>query len=283
MRNGGNGLARVAIGIAAAGAAVGLYALLVERFWIQVTRPRIHVRGLHPALEGLRIALLSDLHAGGATPLSLVRRAVRLACRENPDLVALTGDFAADDVESFAPVFHELSRLRAPLGAYAVPGNHDHLIGIDRWHAELRRQAQIVDLTNDYRMLDVDGARLCIAGVDDYYEGAPSLVVPPQKERDFTLLLAHGPDQAEHVRRSYDAVDLVLSGHTHGGQVKLPLIGAPANSAHWDELYLEGVRRRPWTQVYVSRGVGTVHLPLRLLSRPEVTILTLTGAPRGRA
>jgi predicted MPP superfamily phosphohydrolase len=76
-------------------------------------------------------------------------------------------------------------------------------------------------------------------------------------------------------------VDLIVSGHTHGGQVRLPLVGALRNPAERDDLYEEGLRRRPWTQVYVSRGVGTVHIPVRFLCRPEVAILELTGRPRG--
>jgi predicted MPP superfamily phosphohydrolase len=269
------------IGAAAAAAgAVGAYVLL-EPLWLEVTRTRIHVRGLHPELEGFRIALLTDMHAGDGTPLWLVRRAVRLAMRERPHLVALTGDFAADDAPSFVPVLDALAPLRAPHGVWAVPGNHDYTVGIDRWHREMERYPSIRNLTNDAQVERVGSARLCVAGVDDWLRGEPRLdALPPPDERDFTLLLAHDPDQAERARRACDAVGLVVSGHTHGGQVRLPLVGAVKNPADFDDLYEEGLRRRPWTQVYTSRGVGTVHLPIRLLCRPEVAILELTGAPR---
>lgn len=269
---------------AAAAGALGAYALL-EPFWLQVTHPRIHVRGLHPDLEGLRIGLITDLHAGGGTPLWTVRRACRLAMAEKPHLIALTGDFADDSVTSFNPVLDALSSLRAPLGVWAVPGNHDHTIGIELWRQEVARRAWLADLTNRAEMRRVGAARLCIAGVDDYSYGKPSLAaLPDPAERDFTLLLAHDPDQAERARREYDAVNLVVSGHTHGGQVRVPFAGAVLNPAEFDELYEQGVRRRPWTQVYTSRGVGTGHIPVRLFCRPEVAILHLTGAPRpGRA
>jgi uncharacterized protein len=239
------------------------------------------VRGLHPDLEGFRIALLTDLHAGEGTPLWLIRRAVRLAMREQPHLVALTGDFAADDAPSFEPVLGALRGLRAPHGVWAVPGNHDYNVGIGRWHRELQRHPHIRNLTNAARIERVGQARLCVAGVDDWTEGQPRMdVLPPPEERDFTLLLAHDPDQAERARRTCDAVGLVVSGHTHGGQVRLPFVGALRNPAEYEELYEEGLRRRPWTQVYTSRGVGTVHLPVRFLCRPEVAILELTGTPR---
>jgi predicted MPP superfamily phosphohydrolase len=130
-------------------------------------------------------------------------------------------------------------------------------------------------------MLDLDGTRLCLAGVDDLAHGQPSLEsLPHPSERDFTILLAHNPDQAELARRALDSIDLMLCGHTHGGQVRLPGIGAILSSVEHRDLYDEGLRRRPWTQVYTSRGIGMVHVPVRFLSRPEVAVLELTSAPR---
>ena len=266
---------------AAATAALAAYAFLVEPLWLEVTRPRIHVKGLHPSLEGFRVALLTDMHAGHGTPLSLVRRACRLAMEEEPHLIALTGDFAADEAPDFGRVLATLAELRAPFGVYAVPGNHDYVVGIDAWHRQFKGHPVIRDLTNGACLLDVDGARFCVAGVDDYSYGDPSMkALPPPDERDFTLLLAHDPDQAELARREYDRVDLIVSGHTHAGQVRLPFVGALRNPADRPDLYDEGLRRRPWTQVYTSRGVGTVHIPVRFLCRPEVAVLELTGDPR---
>lgn len=271
----------VLAGAAAVAGALGAYAFLVEPRWLQLTRTRIHARGLHPALEGFTIALLTDLHAGEGTPLSLVRRACRMAMAQKPHLIAVTGDLVADDAPGFRHVLEAISCLSAPYGVYAVPGNHDHIVGIGQWHRDVARQRAITDLTNRAVVLDVGGARLCVAGVDDLSSGEPDLgVLPPPQARDFTLLLAHDPDQAERVRRVCDAVDLIVSGHTHGGQVRLPFVGAIRNPAQHDDLYEEGLRRRPWTQVYTSRGVGTVHIPVRFLCRPEVAMLTLTAAPR---
>lgn len=277
-----NRTTRRTLGAAALGAAaLTAYATLVEPRWLEVTRTRLHFRHLPRALEGVRIALLTDLHAGGVTPMSVVRRACHLTLAERPDLVALTGDLAHDDAPGFDEVLDHLQGLRAPLGVYTVPGNHDYTVGIERWKRAVHGRGGLRDLTNDAVVLEVGGARLCVAGTDDYTRGTPSLrALPPPEERDFTVLLAHDPDQAERARRDRDRVDLVLSGHTHGGQVRLPGLGAVLNPAEYGELYEEGVRRRPWTQVYISRGVGTVHLPVRFLCRPEVAILELTAAPR---
>jgi hypothetical protein len=261
--------------------ALGAYAFLVEPRWLQLTRTRIHARRLHPSLEGFTIALLTDLHAGDGTPLSLVRRACRMAMAQKPDLIAVTGDLVADDAPGFREVMDAIGCLSAPHGVYTVPGNHDHIVGIGRWRRDVAEQPAVTDLTNRAVVLDVDGARLCVAGVDDLSSGRPDLgVLPPPEERDFTLLLAHDPDQAERVKRVCDAVDLIVSGHTHGGQVRLPWVGALRNPAKHDDLYEKGLRRRPWTQVYTSRGVGTVHIPVRFLCRPEVAMLTLTASAR---
>ena len=260
-------------------AALGAYAFLIEPRWLQVTHTCIYLPGLPSALSGIRIALLTDFHAGHGTPLSLIRRACREAMSEQPHLIALTGDFTADDAQSYRPVLDALSSLDAPLGVYAVPGNHDYKVGIEMWHRQLAAYPKIVDLTNQAVIRTVEGARLCIAGVDDFDRGLPRLrELPLPEQRDCTILLAHNPDQAEFVRRAYDRVDLVLSGHTHGGQVRLPWIGALRNPAHRDDLYEAGLTQRPWTQVYVSRGVGTVNLPVRFLCRPEVAILELVGS-----
>jgi uncharacterized protein len=271
-----------------AAAATAAYSIAVEPRWLHRTHTRLHFRHLPRPLEGLRVALLTDIHMHRLTPRGLVARAVRLAQEAEPDLVAITGDLAESEA-ALGPVLDELAALTAPLGVYVVPGNHDYRdVGIERWHDAVARRPSLVDLTNRARLLTVRGsggeadeARLCVAGVDDLSHGRPSMAaLPPPHARDFTLLLAHHPDQAERARRALDGVDLVLSGHTHGGQVRLPGFGAIVNSAERADLYEAGVRRRPWTQVYTSRGIGTTHLPIRLLTRPEVAILTLTAAGR---
>jgi predicted MPP superfamily phosphohydrolase len=263
------------------GVVLGAYAFLIEPRWLQVTHTRIYLPALPPALIGLRIALLADLHVGRGTPLSLIRRACQKAMAEHPDLIALSGDFVSDDIDSFGGVLKALACLDAPLGVYAVPGNHDHRADIKEWHRQFAADSKIIDLTNQAVIRVINGSRLCIAGVDDFSHGTPRLQQLPSPDQvDCTILLAHNPDQAEHLRGAHARVDLVLSGHTHGGQIRLPLIGALRNPARHDDLYEEGLHQRPWTQVYVSRGIGTTHLPVRFLCRPEVAILELTGPSR---
>lgn len=260
-------------------AAVATYAVLIEPRWLQLRRERIHIRPLPRSLEGLRIGLLSDLHLRSGAAPTVVERAVARLMKERPHLIAVTGDLA-EDPQGLETVLGALARLSAPLGVYAVPGNHDHRAGITDWHQAVALRKGIRDLTNQYDMVSHRDATICVGGVDDFFEGRPRLVLPPPAARDLTIVLAHSPDQAERCRRGYDAVDLIVSGHTHGGQVRVPLIGAPVNSAEYPDLYEEGLRRRPWTQVYTSRGIGTSGLHVRFMARPEVTLLTLTRAPR---
>jgi predicted MPP superfamily phosphohydrolase len=270
---------------AGVGAAAAAYAFLVEPRWLQRTHTRLHFQGLPPALEGLRVALLTDLHASRSTPTGLIRRAVDATLDARPDMIAITGDIAADG-RSLERALDQLARLHAPLGVYIVPGNHDYKdVGIGKWRRAVTQRTQLSVVTTRARTVGGRAhgaeAHLCVAGVDDLAEGDPNLeMLQEGGPRDFTILLAHNPDQAEQARRGIDRVDLVLSGHTHGGQVRLPGVGALVNSAEHDDLYEAGVRRRAWTQVYTSRGVGTVRLRVRFLTRPEVAVLTLTGAPR---
>jgi uncharacterized protein len=279
-------LRNLALGMGAAAAATLAYAVAVEPRWLQRTQTRLHFGRLPAPLEGLRIALLTDIHASAQTPRRLVARAVRLTQASQPDLIAVTGDIAESEA-ALEETLDALAQLSAPLGVYIVPGNHDYRdVGIERWHDAVARRSGLTDLTNRALTLQVGGAdddvaRLCIVGVDDLAHGKPHMDgLPPARGRDFTILLAHHPDQAERARRAADNIDLVLSGHTHGGQVRLPWLGALVNSAAHPNLYDAGVRRRPWTQVYTSRGIGTTHMRVRFFSRPEIALLTLTGATR---
>jgi len=264
---------------AGAAATLAVYSTVMEPRWLQVSRTTIHLRGLPPSLEGFRIGLLSDLHVQHGRALGVVRRAVAAIMADRPDLIAVTGDLAEDEV-GLQAVLDALMPLTAPICVCVVPGNHDHIAGIHNWRHAVAARKAIHDLTNRHLLVERDGATICVAGVDDHIEGSPRLTLPPPDHRDLTIVLAHSPDQAERCRRAYDAVDLILSGHTHGGQVRLPLVGAPVSASDNPDLYDNGLRRRPWTQVYTSRGLGTSRLPIRFLSRPEVAILDLTRRPR---
>ena len=278
MGRAGAKVVRWSLAAAAGAAAVGAYAVFVEPRWIRVKRTPVQVPDLPAALEGLRIGLLTDLHATRRRSLAIVRHACRLLMEEKPDLIALTGDFGTGGPYGLSRLLRELARLEAPLGVFAVPGNHDHAEGIGRWHDGVDDQRGIHDLTNRAVVRTWREARVCVAGVDDLREGTPDpkQALSAADGADLTILLAHNPDQAEQARSTLTKVDLVLSGHTHGGQVRLPVLGALENPVRHEGLYEQGLVQRPWTQVYVSRGVGTTRLPIRFFTPPEVALLVVS-------
>ncbi len=252
--------------------------------WLQrgMQNPEIDVplrRGA-PGLDGLRIAFLSDLHAGSFMgERDLCRVFARVAALE-PDLVCLGGDLINTFDREILLYRKPLALLRPRLGVFAVPGNHDHFYGreIGLWEAFLREQGVRV-LINAGHRLERDGASLWLAGVDDLTEGCPDLAqaLAGQRDDEPAVLLSHHPDFFFEAAAA--GVELTLSGHTHGGQVALFGWAPLKHSAfgYWRGLYQEEGMR-----LYVSRGVGVTFLPLRIGAPPEVPILRLR-APLARA
>ena len=259
---------RLATGVAA-GLVVGeaAYGVLYARHHLGVTRADVACHALPPALAGLRIGLITDTHYSSFTSLAFIEQAVSLLQREAPDLVVLGGDYVTLRNrryigESATP----FARLSAPHGVFGVLGNHDDDVEVPK---VLRRAG--VTVINDARLrLSVRGETVDLLGLD-YWTRRPADITRLARGRaPFTVLLAHDP------RRLYEAaalrLPLVLSGHTHGGQVSLPVVGAPAARKF---PVAAGVGRQDSSTIFVSRGVGTVLLPCRISCPPEVAIVTL--------
>jgi predicted MPP superfamily phosphohydrolase len=225
---------------------------------------------LPAGLDGLRIGQISDSHLGMPHAARNLAWAVAQMRRAQPDLVVLTGDLVSHR-RAISRLPALLRGLRAPLGVYAVPGNHDYWEGLADQRAALAR-ANIPLLLNEHRRLRWNGADLWLVGVDDIWAGRPDLAaalegVPADA---FTLLLCHAPDAADEAARHGIAVQ--LSGHTHGGHLRLPLLG-PFSRPRFGLRYVMGSYQVGTMALYVSRGLGG--LPLRLFCRPEATIFTL--------
>jgi predicted MPP superfamily phosphohydrolase len=252
---------------------------LAEAAAVGVSRRSVAVPRLPEPFAGKTLALLTDLHHGPFNSLDFIRAVVARTNALRPDLIALGGDFVQQDPRPYVgPCFEVLRELSAPLGVYAVPGNHDHLRGaVGETHAAMRDHG-VRDLTNTGCWIEQDGRRLRMAGVDDLWHGEPDLeaALAGTTAEDACLLLCHNPDFVETIRDT--RVGLVLSGHTHGGQIRLPGLGAPWVPSWYGQKYLAGLVRTDWTQVFVSRGVGTVGVPFRLGSPPEINLLTLHPA-----
>jgi predicted MPP superfamily phosphohydrolase len=270
-------------------ALLGGYTVLLEPRLPRVRRLRFPLRGLPPALSGLRLVQLTDLHLGPYNSAAYLGRCIRRANALAPDLVALTGDYIHGSPVYIAPLARILGGLRARHGVVAVLGNHDHWEDAGACRRALRRQG--IRLLDNTRLwvspegLVPDpprGGGLCLGGVGDYWEDRTDLEaalggVPAELPR---LLLSHNPDFAEsaEARSGRHRVDLMLSGHTHGGQVRLPGVRSLIVPSSYGDRYARGLCRGPAFPVYVSAGLGVTIFPVRLLCPPEITLIELVTA-----
>lgn len=249
---------------------------LTEPFMLSIERREISLRRLPRALEGLRIVHLSDLHYGPLVNPEHLERAVRTANDLKPDLIALTGDYISQDRIYAAPCAEVVGKLRARYGVYAVLGNHDHWTDAALIR-DLFRAEGIRVLINEGSRMDLRGETFWLAGVDDTMVGLEdlTLALAGSREHEFKLLLAHNPTILRRAARA--DVDLVLSGHTHGGQVTWR--SEKSRSGRPRRRMLRGLGRRGNTQIYVTRGLGTVVLPIRYGCPPEISCLELRQMP----
>lgn len=240
----------------------------------EITETDIWLPRLPPAHNGLRIVHLTDIHHSLFTPLEDVERAVHLANLLRPDVVALTGDYVTLSPSYIWPVARALGRVRARLGVFAVLGNHDFQVDADEITRALRAQ-RIRVLRNSHFALRARSATLWVLGVDDLWWSADDLAAALRSvpARDPKILLCHNPvgirQAAEH------GIDFVLSGHTHGGQVRLPLVGSVYGRSKLGTRFVEGWNQLNGTQIYVSRGIGKVLVPVRFGCPPEIACLRL--------
>ena len=252
-------------------AGTAAYGTAYERHQVTLVSRDIPVVGLPPALDGLRVGMITDIHHSQVVPVEDVTRAVALLKSAAPDLVALGGDYVTfSDRRYMSPV----AELLAPLadtahGAFAVLGNHDD----DRdMPAALAAQGFTV-LKDERTAIMLRGERLDIAGIRFWTKSVGDIARALKGTGGTTLLLAHDPRRLAEAA-SLD-VQLVLSGHTHGGQVIVPGVGAIAGRKF---PVLAGYAARENTSLFVSRGVGTVYVPVRVNCPPDVAVLTLRQA-----
>lgn len=248
-------------------AGTGVYGVAYERHDLGLTEAALPVSGLSPTLDGLRIGLLTDVHHSRMVPADDVIRAVRLLMNARPDLIVLGGDYVTWGERAYVrPVAELLAPLSAPHGVFAILGNHDD----DRDMPAALIAKGFTVLKDQRTRITIRDEGLDIAGIRFWTRRAVDIARALRGAKDTTILLAHDP------RRLTEAAALnvpaVLSGHTHGGQVVLPGIGAIARRRF---PVIAGLASRDNTNIFVSRGVGTVYVPVRVNCPPEVAILTL--------
>ncbi len=268
-------------GVLTAGAA-GLIAdgVFFEPRRIVVEKKTVGINNLPQVFERFRICQITDVHHSPFVGIKFIEKVVEEANTLKPDLMVLTGDYVDNSHKYIEPAVSALCKLKSPNGILVVLGNHDHWAG-----AELTKDVfnkyRVHVITNNNRLIEIKDKAICIAGVGDFMEDNQDLKkafqgVPSDMPR---ILLSHNPDYAEVMPKN-ERVDLVLAGHTHGGQVRLPFSIAPVTMSKYGQKYTGGLVRLANTQVYVSRGIGVVGLPIRFNCPPEITLITLTRDTR---
>lgn len=252
------------------------YGSLFEPFDYELTETDVFVRELPVGFEGFRIAQVTDVHHSRMVGIEEVGRVVELARGTKPDMFVLTGDYTTSRRRYIEPCAEVLGRLDAPEGVWAVLGNHDHYTDAELTTRALVRRGINV-LNNANTVLRRGGDALQVAGVDDWGWGKSDwgrALYGVERARP-TVLLSHEPRVLDMPETR--GVSLIVSGHTHGGQICLPLIGSPVRFMP-EFRYLRGLYEREGTQLYVSRGTGMIGLPVRLGARPEIAVLRLRRA-----
>jgi len=246
---------------------VGSYGVGYERHHLETTNTELPVSGLPPALDGLRIGFLTDIHHSATVSADDVRHAVDRIMAARTVLLILGGDYVTWGDRAFVgPVAELLAPLTSPNGVFAILGNHD-----DDRDMPAALTAKHIQVLKDARTrLEIRGEPLELAGIRFWTRKTTEIARVIKGARDTVLLLAHDPRRLDAAAEL--DVPAVLSGHTHGGQVVLPGVGAIARRSF---PVLEGLASRENTWMFVSRGVGTVYVPIRINCPPEVAIVTL--------
>jgi predicted MPP superfamily phosphohydrolase len=279
-------LEQTAIAVSAVPFVAAAYGLLYEWLDVEVTHPRIALARLPKAFDGFRIVQLSDFHISPFLTADEISRCVTIANGLKADLVALTGDYVADDPAAQGEVVQALAGLRAAFGVFGCLGNHEIYTETEESITRLFAAAGIRILRQERTPIQSHGELLNLIGVDyqqkrfsrdhdghlvdRYLEGSEKLVMPDM----VNILLSHNPNSFDGAAEL--GIDLTLAGHSHGGQLALSFINRGLSLVRPETRYVSGWYEKRGSQLYVNRGIGTTGPPIRLGARPEITVLELS-------
>ena len=261
--------------------ALGIYAFVIEPRWVEITGTEVEIVNLPDEFEGFRIVFFSDIHRGSFVSERYVARVAEMVNKQRPDIVLCAGDFVTGSADYSESLIAPLKNIKAEFGKYAVLGNHDSWTCAEKVEENVGL-AGFRFLKNGAERVTRGSSYIIVAGIDDLWTGKPDIAEAFKgcSEKDIKILLSHNPDIFERIDR-YN-VDLVLAGHTHGGQVCIPFFGPVIVPSMYHRKYAAGFFRRSRGAMYVTRGIGTYILPVRFLCRPEITVIVLkkSGAAR---
>lgn len=267
------------LAMAAPFAALG-YGALIERTKFRLREVNAFIPGLAPGLEGLRILQLSDIHIGPFLTESDLARVVDMGMEAKPDLAVITGDLISTHGDPLDACIRQLARIKADAGVFGCMGNHEHYARAENYTEQAAARAGIRFLRGRAQQLQFGGATLNLAGVDhqwrmygrEYLAGAERMVVPGA----LNLLLSHNPDVFPVAARQ--GYNLMLSGHTHGGQINIEIYDQSISPSRFFTPYVYGLYHTQGAAAYVTRGIGTIAIPVRIGAPPEITVIRLRKA-----
>jgi len=245
--------------------------MFIEPYWIETKEVILESNQIPPEFDGKKIVYLADIHAGPFYSQERVDGIVKQVNAMKPDMILLGGDYVDREDEYIDPVFDSLEKLKAPLGVYGVLGNNDpQYFTLKRFN-----ESTITYIGNTGTWIDINGSKIRVCGVGDYNNGYqyPKTALGDSKAEDFVIFLTHNPDYFPQIDQNL--VDLVLTGHTHGGQVTLFGFWAPVPRSDYGQKYLTGVQKYNNTTLIISNGLGTVILPVRFFARPQIIVVEL--------
>ncbi|MEO8799951.1 MAG: metallophosphoesterase [Polyangiaceae bacterium] len=263
------------------GLVIASYGVFVRRFWYVTRKIEVSIEGLDPALDGLKIVQLSDLHVGGMTPKAWLDRWVKTANSCDADIAVVTGDMVTSGVEFHEDIADGVAALTAKAGTFVSMGNHDYFGEGEPLIDHLRSRGVVV-LRNDGRLIELDGKRVYLAAIDDTWTKRDDIEMALENKPAgvSTILLAHDPERFPHAAAKN--IDLTLAGHTHGGQIAMPFLWRWISLAHISHHYAIDLYQSGRSWMYVHPGLGTTGPPIRIGIAPAVVLLTLRAKPAKR-
>ena len=255
-------------------ALVGCYPVLIERNIVQINRYKVPLPNLPSSFHGFTIAHLTDIHLGFLVSKSFVEGIVHKTLKLNIDAIFCTGDYVhkRNTIKEIETVWPILSKLKARYGVYSVLGNHDHWADTGRSLYWLERTGQ--NIRHKCKPIYKGRERILIGGCGDYWQDKLEIdkAFFCSEEKDCRILLSHNPDSVD--TQFTTSLSLVISGHTHGGQVVIPFLGAPILPVK-NKNYSSGLIDTPKTKLFISRGIGWAIYPVRFNCYPEIAVLEL--------
>lgn len=246
----------------------------VERYWVQIKHYQIKMN--KKSFNGFKIIFLSDFHHSSIVTKKYLNKVVNKVNELKPDLIILGGDYVSTDLKYVTPIFEVLKKLKATKGVFGVIGNHDINVSKDKVLNAMKK-ADIKSLDNRSYWIHHQNDRIKLGGAADFLYDKPDIVktIDDVSPNDYVILVSHNPDYVEEIKNHH--IDLMLSGHTHGGQVTIFGMYAPYIPSNYKQKYRTGLKVINQVKLIVTNGVGVVGLPIRFFARPQIVMIELVN------